>query len=79
MQTSYNTTDRLNSRTGNVIDLSEYRPVPCDLQREDVQEQTERRARRGHQSTFVQMMDGIASMGIIFMTFAFAFWVLTAG
>ena len=74
MQTLYYTTHNFVRRSGNVIDLCEYRSRMQDVQEEPVSAapaaRTERtRRRHPHQN-------GFASMSVILMTLTFTFWVL---
>ena len=74
MQTLYYTTHNFVRRSGNVIDLCEYRSRMQDVQEEPVSAasaaRTERtRRRHPHQNAF-------ASMSVILMTLTFTFWVL---
>ena len=68
-------------RSGNVIDLCEYRSRMQDVQEEPVSAapaaRTERtRRRHPHQNAFALLMDSFASMSVILMTLTFTFWVL---
>ena len=75
MQTLYYTTHNFVRRSGNVIDLCEYRSRMQDVQEEPVSAapaaRTERtRRRHPHQNA------SFASMSVILMTLTFTFWVL---
>lgn len=81
MQTLYYTTHNFVRRSGNVIDLCEYRSRMQAVQEEPVPAapaaRTERtRRRHPHQSAFALLMDSFASMSVILMTLTFTFWVL---
>ena len=81
MQTLYYTTHNFVRRSGNVIDLCEYRSRMQDVQEEPVSAapaaRTERtRRRHPHQNAFALLMDSFASMSVILMTLTFTFWVL---
>ena len=81
MQTLYYTTQNFVRRSGNVIDLCEYRSRMQDVQEEPVSAapaaRTERtRRRHPHQNAFALLMDSFASMSVILMTLTFTFWVL---
>ena len=73
MQTLYYTTHNFVRRSGNVIDLCEYRSRMQDVQEEPVSAapaaRTERtRRRHPHQNAFALLMDSFASMSVILMT-----------
>lgn len=82
MQTLYYTTHNFVRRSGNVIDLCEYRSRMQDVQEEPgflpaPAARTERtRRRHPHQNAFALLMDSFASMSVILMTLTFTFWVL---
>ena len=81
MQTLYYTTHNFVRRSGNVIDLCEYRSRMQDVQEEPVSaasaSRTERtRRRHPHQNALALLMDSFASMSVILMTLTFTFWVL---
>ena len=81
MQPLYYTTHNFVRRSGNVIDLCEYRSRMQDVQEEPVSAapaaRTERtRRRHPHQNAFALLMDSFASMSVILMTLTFTFWVL---
>ena len=81
MQTLYYTTHNFVRRSGNVIDLCEYRSRMQDVQEEPVSAtpaaRTERtRRRHPHQNALALLMDSFASMSVILMTLTFTFWVL---
>ena len=67
MQTLYYTTHNFVRRSGNVIDLCEYRSRMQDVQEEPVS---------AAPAAFALLMDSFASMSVILMTLTFTFWVL---
>ena len=84
MQTMYYTTHNFVRRSGNVIDLCEYRSRMQDVQEEPVSAapaaRTERtRRRHPHQNAFALLMDSFASMSVILMTLTFTCEVAPVG
>lgn len=85
MQTMYYTTDRFVRRTGNVVDLNEYRRRLAQAQQLQDQQADDRQetavcAARPRRSDVRRrqglLLDACASMGIVVMTLTFTLHVL---